>query len=488
MTDLATKPSPGADDAGDQAANPPVEWAPAEPAPRRRRLGLWLGIPAGLVVAGAAACSAILIAPGVVAAGADVGWHTAGAATEAIATGISDTEVTITSPEGDATFTGAELGASVDADAAAERVFGDHPLWNVGAWNPGAVPVDVSIDADTALEAVQAELPELFTAPTNAQVAFSDGSYAVVEDRDGSGIDVDALAADITRALAEGGDITVEASTTAIEAPITAADAQAEADSLNALVADAGFYVGDEKVAGVDAAEAAQWITVDATGDELAVTVDQDAAAAAVADTVASLPERVNREVVEEKIVTDSDGTHLRTVQEGENGRALESTDGVADGFAAQLASGQAAYELPVTEVEYDTALLFRRIEVDKSAGTTTLYENDQVVDTYSIALGKPGHDTQEGHFKVYGQLTQQDMGSCDAAGNFVPGGSFDYCTADVPWVTYFNGDQGFHGTYWHSNFGPGAMMSHGCVNMTIDAAQRVYYFAQTGTEVWVHA
>jgi lipoprotein-anchoring transpeptidase ErfK/SrfK len=30
--------------------------------------------------------------------------------------------------------------------------------------------------------------------------------------------------------------------------------------------------------------------------------------------------------------------------------------------------------------------------------------------------------------------------------------------------------------------------MSHGCVNMTEAAAEHVYYFAQTGTEVSVHS
>ena len=160
----------------------------------------------------------------------------------------------------------------------------------------------------------------------------------------------------------------------------------------------------------------------------------------------------------------------------------------VLDGGLAKTFESHYDKQLPVKEIPFETTLLHRWIEVDKSAGTTILYENDKVVDTYAIALGKPGHDTQEGRFTVYGQLTIQDMGSCDAEGNYVPGGSFDYCTADVPWVTYFNGDQGFHGTYWHSNFGAGAYMSHGCVNMTIAAAERVYYFAQTGTEVWVHA
>jgi hypothetical protein len=33
-----------------------------------------------------------------------------------------------------------------------------------------------------------------------------------------------------------------------------------------------------------------------------------------------------------------------------------------------------------------------------------------------------------------------------------------------APYVMYFHGNYGLHGTYWHSNFGQ--LMSHGCVNL----------------------
>ena len=43
--------------------------------------------------------------------------------------------------------------------------------------------------------------------------------------------------------------------------------------------------------------------------------------------------------------------------------------------------------------------------------------------------------------------------------------------TPNVQWITYFNGDQAFHGVYWHNNFGN--RMSHGCVGMPIRAPSR---------------
>ena len=55
----------------------------------------------------------------------------------------------------------------------------------------------------------------------------------------------------------------------------------------------------------------------------------------------------------------------------------------------------------------------------------------------------------------------------------------------NVAWVMYFNGDQGFHGAYWHNNFGH--QMSHGCVNMPDWRAKVIYDWAPTGTDVWIH-
>jgi hypothetical protein len=42
--------------------------------------------------------------------------------------------------------------------------------------------------------------------------------------------------------------------------------------------------------------------------------------------------------------------------------------------------------------------------------------------------------------------------------------------------VQYFYEDYGFHGTYWHNNFGH--PMSHGCVNMTNADAKWLFDWA----------
>ncbi|PSL37089.1 putative peptidoglycan binding protein [Labedella gwakjiensis] len=454
-----------------------LEWAPAEPARKKRHLGLWLGIPGGVLAVAATVASLVLVAPGVSAAGADMGFRTSALAAHSVSESLASLEVTLVDDGGDVTLTGADLGLTVDAEAVAQMAHDQHPLWNVTSWNAGSLPLDVQIDEATATAALESAVPDLYVEPTDAGVSFDDGSktYTVVDAVTGTGVDVEALATSISAALTDGGDaVTVTPVTSSIDAAITTATAQAEVDSLNTMIAEAGFYIDGEKTVGLDPATVASWLTVAPEGDAFTVTVDR----AALDEVVRPLRETVNRDAVDERIVTDSAGKHLRTIQEGQDGWQLATLDGVADGFAESLASGNGAYELDVEVQTSKTIELYRRIDVDKSDGVTRLYENEKLVATYAMAIGKPATPTDNGNFRVYAQLTKQDMGCVTG---------YSYCTKNVPWVTYFNGDQGLHGTYWHSNFGAGAMMSHGCVNLPISAAEAVYRFAQVGTEVSVH-
>ena len=143
MTDLATRAdeeaSSGDDtiELSDDAADgppPTYEWAPAEPAPKSRRLWLWIGVPVAVVAAGLVATSLVIIAPGTAVAGVSVGGLTAGAAADAIAQRLARTTIVLTGQGDEAEITGADLGASVDARALADEAFATHPAWNPSTW------------------------------------------------------------------------------------------------------------------------------------------------------------------------------------------------------------------------------------------------------------------------------------------------------------------------------------------------------------------
>jgi len=119
-----------------------------------------------------------------------------------------------------------------------------------------------------------------------------------------------------------------------------------------------------------------------------------------------------------------------------------------------------------------------RWIEVDLSSQTMTMREGSKAVATYKVSTGTKSHPTKTGTFKIRAKLRIQNMGNPNLSRPPY------YYTKNVPWVMYFNGDQALHGAYWHNNFG--RVMSHGCVNLPVNVAKKLYAWAKVGTTVVV--
>lgn len=478
MTDLVTEervddaqPSDGGPDA------PSYAWAPSEPLPRKSRKGLWIGLGAGAAAIALAASSLILIAPGTAVAGVGIGFLTPGAAVEAVQQRLADTTIVLTGEGGDAVVTGADLGASVDAEALVDAAFAGHPLWNVTAWFPASVDAEVTIDEDAAMSALRAEAPQLYTDPVDATLAFDEkaAAYVATPAEEGSGIDVESVRAALQDAFLAGrAEVELEPAMAPVRAATPTYVAESTAARLNTILATAGFYVGDERVVPVAPAVAQSWLTV-TPGDDGTFEIAADQAE--IEKLVPTLAAAVDRDPVDARVITDSGGDVLQELTPGVTGRVLGDTSDVAGDYAAQLATGAAAFQLPVEQTEFATTALERRVEVDLSSQTLYMFENDKVTRSFPISSGLSVTPTEQGHFRVFAFVPIQDMGCFPGA---------EYCTADIPWVAYFNGDQAFHGAYWHNNFGN--PMSHGCVNMPISTAKALYDWLAVGTEVWIHA
>ncbi|WP_029149440.1 L,D-transpeptidase family protein [Microbacterium indicum] len=511
MTDLATKPVDTAS-AGDSSQT--VEWAQPEPKKSHKKLWLGIGIPGGVVVAAAAAAgvlSTMVIAPGTTVLGADVGLSFPGSTHDRISEALASLPIDITVDGETAQLTGSDLGLSVDASTAAADALSERPAWKVGEWNGGDTGADVTVDEAAASAALSDAFADAYTDPVNAQIQYSDGSYQAVAGQSGRGVDTTALAADIeqqlaasngSQALASGtqllaaadssSGITIDTSFVEIQPLFTTNDAEAEAQRLNGLLTGVSFSLDGDDVDTAPADTVASWLDV-TVGDDGTVSVATDDAA--IQSYVDGLPAKVDQDATDADVIVNAAGDVLKTETEGQDGYKVSSTDGVADQVAAALTQGESAdIALTGEVVEHKTTERFRRAYVDISEGMSYFYETvnggeEKLVRTIPSATGTAGHDTQTGNFTVYAQLTSQNMGSCDADGNYDPtrgGKDFGYCTANVPWISYFNGDQGFHGTYWHNNFGNGARMSHGCVNLPEAEAQWTYSFLQVGTPVQV--
>ncbi|MEV4666553.1 L,D-transpeptidase family protein [Microbacterium sp. LWO12-1.2] len=495
MTDLISAPGAATDGLGDDktptsvlaptdaptdtvppiTGETPVEWAPIEPRPKKRRLGLWIGLGLGVVALGAGAASMILIAPGTTVAGIPVGFMTPGAAAEAISSHLAQTEVTLTGPGDGAVVSGSDLGISIAATDLADQAFAEHPLWNLGAWMGDPIPADITLDPETATSALRAAVPSSFDDAIDAGVVFdtATGTYLTTPAAEGTGIDVADLTAAITTAVAAGGTSLEYPGGPATALPaVSDDDAAATAASLNTMLGTIGFYVGEERTVPVAPAVAATWLTVVDDDGALRITADPQA----IQTTVDTLAAAVDRAPVNATNIVDSAGTVLREEQTGANGRALGDTSGVADEFAQQLEAGDGVFALSVTETPFETVSLFRRIEINLSSQRAFLFENNEVVRSWAVSTGLPGTPTPTGNFKVFAHTAMQDMGCYEGA---------PYCTENVPWITWFTTNIGFHGTYWHNNYGQ--RMSHGCVNLPIDLAKFVYDWSPVGVEVSVY-
>ncbi len=118
-----------------------------------------------------------------------------------------------------------------------------------------------------------------------------------------------------------------------------------------------------------------------------------------------------------------------------------------------------------------------KRIEVDLEAQNLTCFEGDEVVFTTPVASGLGGGlATPVGDHSVLLKQASRHMSNVPYADmkpeEVSSGGIFDL--PGVPWNTFFDlSGTAIHGTYWHNDFG--VRRSHGCVNVSIDAARWVY-------------
>lgn len=129
------------------------------------------------------------------------------------------------------------------------------------------------------------------------------------------------------------------------------------------------------------------------------------------------------------------------------------------------------SYVLPkdVPQVLSVTSADDKWIEVDLSEQKVSAHEGDQVVLSFPVSTGKWA-PTPTGEYRIWIKLRYHRMiGGSKELGTF-------YDLPNVPFVMYFYKGYGLHGAYWHNNFGQ--PMSHGCVNISIPDAEKLYTWA----------
>lgn len=116
-----------------------------------------------------------------------------------------------------------------------------------------------------------------------------------------------------------------------------------------------------------------------------------------------------------------------------------------------------------------------KRIEVNLKEQKLTAWEGDNLFLETPVSTGIRWWPTPKGEFRIWIKLraTKMEGGS----------GRYYYNLPNVPYVMFLENDKiprwkgyGIHGAYWHNDFG--IPRSHGCVNLPVDVAKQLYYWA----------
>jgi len=125
--------------------------------------------------------------------------------------------------------------------------------------------------------------------------------------------------------------------------------------------------------------------------------------------------------------------------------------------------------------ISFNVPSQMKRIEVHIPEQVMIAYEYDQPVFMARVASGavfsNGNYSTPTGRHQTFHKRASRHM----ARGNLAANG---YDLPGVPWNSYITEDGiAFHGTYWHNNFG--RPRSHGCINLTPQAAKWVYLWTK---------
>jgi len=122
-----------------------------------------------------------------------------------------------------------------------------------------------------------------------------------------------------------------------------------------------------------------------------------------------------------------------------------------------------------------------RRIVVDLSDQWLYVYEGGEIVLTVPVSTGRDGFNTPRGIHRIQWKAALRTMkGSLNGE---------TWEVSNVPHAMYLTSSGvAMHGAYWHNRFGSGARLSHGCVNLPLEAAALLYDWVSVGTTVEVRS
>lgn len=423
-----------------------------------------------LIIGGlVAALGMILVAPGVKVNNTPIGSNNVDEALKKVDNQLDNKTVKVDGKS----FKLRDLGFYYDKDKVYDTIK-DSKAWHISTWNK-SITVPVELDKGKA-EKVLSDKINSYVKPVDAKVSYKKdkNKFSVKKGNNGHKVDMTKLSKTVNESFDKTNDES-EVKLETVNPTATNKSAEKFVKKLNKQSDDAKVVNGKNNIITISSDEFASFIKVKEDKGKFSFDVNSDK----VNDFVNGLPDRVNKKADNGSAVVGDDNTVLKVLNAYSDGFTIKNLDNLKENIDKGLVDGDTKFE---TDGKYTPAKVdkkLRKAVVDLSKRQTSLYENGKLVEKFPVAIGKPATPTDIGKFKVFIQYDKKDMG-CR------PG--YSYCSKDVPWASFYNRGEALHGAPWHNNFGNpnSSAVSHGCVNMRVGDAHKVYKFLQVGSTVEV--
>lgn len=433
-------------------------------------------------------------APGITFAGVSVAGQNRAQLADTVKQAVNATKITVTDQQSNTvTASLKDLGVTVNEQQTVSELVSAknaNPFMRINPFAKQSVKLAATTDKLALSEYLTGKLITPDQQAIASTISYDDASskFVVNAGRGGQTPVIDTVTKAVDQSIDQPGSVrTASVSYTQTDMPISEAAAAQAADQANAgLALTVTVNNGDATTYKIPAATIASWTTT--TADPAKGTIAVSYNKQAISEYMAGeLGQHLNQTKTNQVDLVDASGNVIMTKTKGVNGVAIKDTATVADQVYSALSGNRSAtltVASDVTKFDTEQQKVTWKIVVDRSKQTATVYNNDQVVQTFNVCTGKTGkHETTPGNYFIYLKYKVQDMRGSNDDGS-------RYLTPGVKWISYFNGGQGFHTANWNASGiasgDPTGHGSHGCVNMNEADAKWIYDNCPEGTLVQV--
>lgn len=397
----------------------------------------------------------------------------------------------------DMLFTSDDIAMDLDAAAIADamRASMNPWLWPLQVWgdHDETRALAATCATDEILARITPKVQELnadATMPVNATIAFDaeKGAFEVVPETYGSALDPAAIAEQVALGVVTFEPVIALDDRSLVQPTVFRDDprlatACEQADTL--VTADLDIMLDGQVAGSIDPALVASWIVLDA---DLVPSIDDEKLTAWTSDLV-----NRNSTLGAARTYTRADGKVV-TVSGGSYGWAFDG-EGLADQVRSAVTQGtKGTIDLPVSQsaarvvTDGNPDWPARYVDVDLSEQYARFYDGAGTIWETPIVSGKPGGwETPTGVWVINSKASPSKLiGERDPET-----GKPEYETTVQYWMPFIGNSIGFHDATWQSSFGGNRWRngagSHGCLNISYNAAQALWGIIGVGDVVVVH-